>query len=64
MYNFQPHSENCIICKPEARAGRLKVEKIEEIITLEHLKLVANKYGFYFSGKDQADRFEFFKFEI
>ena len=63
MYNFQSHSENCIICKPEARAGRPKVEKTEEIITLKHLKLVANKYGFYFSGKDQADRFEFFKFD-
>ena len=63
LYDFQPHSENCIICNPEARAGRPKVEKTEKIITLKHLKLVADKYGFYFSGSDQPDRFEFFKFE-
>ena len=63
LYNFQPHSENCITCKPEARAGRPKVEKNEEIITLKNLKLAADKYWFYFSGNDQSNRFEFFKFE-
>ena len=63
MYNFQPHNENSIICKPEARAGQPKVEKNEEIITLKNLKLAADKYWFYFSGNDQSNRFEFFKFE-
>ena len=46
LYDFQPHSENCIICSPEARAGRPKVEKTEEITSLKHLKIVADKCGF------------------
>lgn len=62
MYNFQPHSEYCIICKSGAKSGLPKVEKSDEIITFKHLKLVADEYRSYFSGSDQANRFKFFKF--
>ena len=62
MYNFQPHSEYCIICKLKAKSDLPKVEKSDEIITFKHLKLVADEYGSYFSGNDQANRSKFFKF--